>query len=251
MTAQSSTGTGGHYLAAGLTCALAFVLAGVSAGSLDLRLPTPAEASPRAAVDAAPVADPNVTHGARDVTFSEGLGEFRAPLAAQLQSEDRAATPMPDPIEPTRVTVPAIGLDADVIRLGLNSDGTLEVPSDFSQTGWWTGGSAPGEPGPAVIAGHVDSRSGPAVFYRLRDLSPGDLITVSDEDGDEISYEVDRLEQHPKDDFPTQAVYGPTEESTLRLITCGGSFDRSVRSYRDNIIVFASIAQPTNDHSAR
>lgn len=250
MTAQSSTRTGGHYLAAGLTCALAFVLAGVSAGSLVLRLPTPAEASPRAAVEAGPGAGPEVTHAAADITLFEEPPELRAPSAAQLQSEDRAAVPMPDPIEPSRVAVPAIGLDAEVIRLGLNPDGTLEVPSDFSQSGWWTGGSAPGEPGPAVIAGHVDSRSGPAVFYYLRDLSPGDLITVSDENGEEISYEVDRVEQHPKDAFPTQAVYGPTDESTLRLITCGGSFDRSVRSYRDNIIVFASIVGPANDRSA-
>jgi sortase (surface protein transpeptidase) len=146
-----------------------------------------------------------------------------------------------EPLVPTRVAIPRIEVDADVVRLGLNPDGTLEVPSDFSQAGWWSGGSRPGEPGPAVIAGHFDSRSGPAVFYRLTELAPGDIITVSDDTGNTLRFTVERLEQHDKDRFPTDVVYGPTDEPTLRLITCGGSFDGSTRSYRDNVIVFASL----------
>lgn len=93
-----------------------------------------------------------------------------------------------DSLVPTRVAIGEIEVDAEVIRLGLNPDGTLEVPSDFSQAGWWSGGSEPGEPGPAVIAGHVDSHSGPAIFYRLRELTPGDVITVSDDTGKALRF---------------------------------------------------------------
>lgn len=143
---------------------------------------------------------------------------------------------------PTTVRIPRIGVDATMIPLGLNDDGTIEVPHDFAQTGWWADGPEPGEAGPAVILGHVDSRSGPAVFYDLRSLDPGDEILVDRLDGTTVTYAVERLEQHPKDDFPTQAVYGPTDGPELRLVTCGGDFDRDARSYRDNVIVFASLA---------
>jgi sortase (surface protein transpeptidase) len=149
-----------------------------------------------------------------------------------------------DTLVPLHVAVPEIGVDAEVIELGLNSDGTLEVPSDFAQAGWWSGGSKPGEPGPAVIVGHVDSLKGPAVFYRLTELNPGDVIVVADDNGKELRFAVDRLEQHDKNDFPTDAVYTRTNTPTLRLVTCGGSFDESARSYRDNIIVFASLKDP-------
>lgn len=144
-------------------------------------------------------------------------------------------------IRPVRVRITAIGVAAPVIDLGLNDDDTLEAPEAFDQAGWWTGGAAPGADGPAVVAGHVDSHAGPGVFYRLRELRPGDRIELRDRDGRVVRFAVDRLEQHPKDDFPTAAVYGDTARPTLRLITCGGAFDRSVRSYIDNVIVYASL----------
>lgn len=144
--------------------------------------------------------------------------------------------------DPRRVRIPVIGVDATTIPLGLRPDGTIEVPTDFDQTGWWADGPEPGEPGPAVVLGHVDSIDGPAVFSRLADLNVGDVVHVDREDGTTISYRVDRTEQHPKDDFPTDAVYGRHgDESVLRLVTCGGWFDRNARSYVDNIIVFASL----------
>jgi hypothetical protein len=160
-----------------------------------------------------------------------------------------ASTPAPTPSapasrtsKPVRLEVPAIGVDATIIDLGLNPDGSLEVPEDFSETGWWSGGPRPGELGPSVIAGHVDSKSGPAVFYRLRDLAKGDTIKVHGRGGSTTSFTVQRLEQHPKDDFPTDAVYrSDLDQHALRLITCGGSFDRSTGHYRDNIIVFATL----------
>jgi len=153
------------------------------------------------------------------------------------------ATPVvqsnPDAGEPFRVRIPDIGVDADVIDLGLNPDRTLEVPEDFDQTGWYTGRSIPGEPGPAVIAGHVDSTKGPAVFFRLRELAEGDLVLIDRTDDLTAHYRVTSAVEVDKTSFPTEDVYGPTGEPTLRLITCGGSFDRSEGSYVGNLIVYA------------
>jgi LPXTG-site transpeptidase (sortase) family protein len=145
----------------------------------------------------------------------------------------------------TRVTVPAIGVDATGLEaLGLLPDGSLAAPVDFDRAGWFADGTVPGERGPAVVAGHVDSVDGPAVFYRLRELAPGDEVVVELSDGTAPTFRVDRVESAPKDDFPTAEVYGPTPDAQLRLITCGGEFDRSVRSYEDNTIVFASRVSP-------
>lgn len=144
--------------------------------------------------------------------------------------------------DPSRVRIPAIGVDAPIIPLGLRDDGRIEVPVDFDATGWWADGPEPGETGPAVILGHVDSREGPAVFFDLPRLDPGDRILIDRLDGSTVTYLVERIEEHPKDAFPTEAVYGPTSEPVLRLITCGGVFDNTRRSYEDNIIVFARLA---------
>jgi hypothetical protein len=152
---------------------------------------------------------------------------------------DHAPRDHPNGIDPERIVIPAIGVDADVIDLGLQDDGTMEVPSDFAQTGWFDRGPRPGRVGPAVIAGHVDDRSGPAVFYDLAELRPGDLIEVHDADGVVVTFAVRETQQHPKDAFPTEAVYGGTAGAELRLITCSGEFDPGERSYRDNTIVFA------------
>ena len=129
---------------------------------------------------------------------------------------------------------------APVIQLGLNRDGSLEVPRRFGDTGWWSGGARPGERGPAVIVGHVDSKTGPAVFYRLGKLRAGDRIRVLDHRGAATSFAVERLEHHHKARFPTTEVYGPTRAPALRLVTCSGGFDRSSGHYLDNTIVFAA-----------
>lgn len=145
---------------------------------------------------------------------------------------------------PTAVRVPSVGIDSPVIRLGLEADGTLEVPrgDQYDLAGWYEGGPAPGAIGPAVIAGHIDSKSGPSVFYRLGEVSPGDEIVVTAADGKEARFVVEGVERHPKDDFPTDAVYGPVARPELRLVTCGGEFDRSTGHYVDNVVVFATLA---------
>ena len=166
-------------------------------------------------------------------------GDHERPPAALRPAAPVAAAPAARPGIPARIEIPAIGVRAPVIRLGLNRDGSLEVPLRFGDTGWWSGGSRPGEAGPAVIAGHVDSRTGPAVFFRLGTLRRGDRVRVLRRDGTAAIFAVQRLEHHPKDHFPTAEVYGRTRGPSLRLITCGGAFDRSSGHYVDNTIVFA------------
>ena len=142
---------------------------------------------------------------------------------------------------PIGLAIPAIGVDArGLVPLGRNRDGSLVVPANYAMAGWFTGGSVPGSLGPAVIAGHVDSVVGPAVFYRLAQLRPGDEVLVHLSDGDRVRFRVDGVRHYPKLGFPTEAVYGPVPGSALRLITCGGAFDRAARSYLDNVVVYAS-----------
>ena len=141
---------------------------------------------------------------------------------------------------PARVTIPAIGVDSTLSELGVDAAGALVPPADFAQAGWFAAGPAPGEVGPAVLAGHVDDHWGPAVFFRLEELTPGDRVEVTDRDGQALSFTVTRVAEYPKSDFATAEVYGPTTGPELRLITCGGAFDRSRRSYTDNVVVFAT-----------
>jgi sortase (surface protein transpeptidase) len=141
-----------------------------------------------------------------------------------------------------RVEIPSIGVRAPVIPLGLNPDGSLEVPEDFDETGWWTGGARPGERGPAVVAGHVDSTTGPAVFYRLAELGRGDPVEIVRRDGTRVRFVVQHSERYPKARFPTDRVYGATPGPTLRLVTCSGDFDSSTGHYLDNTVVYATLA---------
>jgi hypothetical protein len=144
-------------------------------------------------------------------------------------------------LTPVAVRIRSVGIDSPLERLGLNPDHTLEVPRDFAKAGWFVHQSVPGEPGPGIIAGHVDSTAGPAVFYRLREVERGATIEVERSDGSVAVFEVARKEQHDKDAFPTARVYGPTSSPQLRVITCGGTFDRSVGHYNDNVILFAGL----------
>ena len=187
--------------------------------------------------------------GGAAVALSRSLGAAPADGAIAAVRVNAAARANEAPVpslpagltgDPLRVRIPAIGVVAPLVRLGLNSDRTLEVP-DYEEAGWYTGASRPGNPGPSVIAAHVDSRTGPAVFYRLRELAPGDLVHVDYRDGS-VTFSVRASESFLKSGFPTQRVYGPTEGSELRLITCDGTFDRAVRSYRSNLVVWAGAA---------
>jgi len=125
------------------------------------------------------------------------------------------------------------------MELGLTTDGALEVPPTAFPAGWFTGGPTPGELGPAVIAGHIDWVTGPGVFLKLGDMKSGDLIEVTRSDRTEVVFRVTQVGQYPKDEFPTELVYGNINHAGLRLISCGGSYNRTVGHYEDNIVVFA------------
>ncbi len=142
---------------------------------------------------------------------------------------------------PVRLRIAAIGVDAPLIALGLDANRALEVPERFDVAGWWSGGYRPGEPGPAVIAGHVDSKTGPAIFYRLGKLRRGDAVTVERRDGSTVRFMVRAVGHYAKSAFPSKQVYGPTPRPTLRLITCSGDFDRSTGHYVDNTVIYADI----------
>lgn len=139
-----------------------------------------------------------------------------------------------------RLWVPALQVDAAVVRLGVTPTGELQVPGAAGDVGLWSGGVVPGDVGAAVLVGHVDLDGRPGVFAQLAGLQPGAAITVRRPDGREVAFVVNRLEQHRKTAFPTDAVYGPTDTPELRLVTCGGGFDRRTGHYRDNVVVFAS-----------
>jgi sortase (surface protein transpeptidase) len=166
------------------------------------------------------------------------------PPAAVAPATTRAAAPPSTrrtrkPSPPVRVEIPSIGVSSRLVRLGLNPDGTMEVPRDYGLAGWFTGGAVPGQDGPAVISGHVDSKTGPAVFYRLRDLSEGDIVRVKRADGNWLTFKVTGSVSYAKAAFPTDAVFGPVTGPVLRLITCGGGFDRASGHYLDNLVVTA------------
>ncbi|HEV8653831.1 MAG TPA: class F sortase [Actinomycetes bacterium] len=195
-----------------------------------------ASAPPDATASAPPDASASTASAASVLSASaKALRMEVAPLPSQVTS------PGP-PSPPVRVSIPVIGVRSSLVRLGLATDGSMEVPVRYGQAGWFAQGTLPGETGPAVIAGHLDSERGPAVFYRLRDLRRGDTIQVDRADGVRLRFVVEERVQYPKASFPPEAVFGPVPWATLRLVTCGGEFDRARRSYRDNVVVYARLA---------
>jgi sortase (surface protein transpeptidase) len=149
---------------------------------------------------------------------------------------------------PTYVAIKSIGAASEIVQLGLEPDGSLEVPVDFNVIGWFTGSVEPGEPGAAVFAGHAASHTGPGIFKNLVKLKPDDHIRVARKDGVLLTFAVTRIDTFPKDYFPTEQVYGPTAARELRLITCGGTFDSDLGTYTSNVVVYASLV-PNADAS--
>jgi Sortase domain len=162
-----------------------------------------------------------------------------APSARTVLPASLATTPQA--ARPVWLSVPAIGIRTSLVDLGLNPDGTLQVPASTTVAGWFTGSPRPGMAGSAVVAGHVDSRAGPGIFFWLRTLRPGDRVYVGRADGTMAVFTITSVRMYAKDQFPTTAVYGPVPDAELRLITCGGVFDRSLGSYLSNVVVFARL----------
>ena len=156
---------------------------------------------------------------------------------------------------PVSLIIPAIGVRTALETLGRTPQGTLQVPDSTTIAGWYAGSPRPGEIGSSIIAGHIDSTTGPGVFFRLRLLRPGKLVYVRRADGTLVVFRVTAERMYPKNEFPTEQVYGPVPDAELHLITCGGVFDETTGSYLSNVVVYASqisVRQPRHqDHGRR
>ncbi len=180
-----------------------------------------------------------------------GRGEDSTAPEASAPESRQSVTPSEIPqivtslahIAPVQVMIPAIDVDSPLVNLGLNADGTLEVPSNYAKAGWFTGGNYPGDPTgpPGLIAGHVDDYTGPAVFYELSSLVAGDEVHVVRADNTVAVFVVTATAQFPKDAFPADQVYAPVPGSEIVLITCTGDFNEDARSYLDNFVVRAAL----------
>ena len=211
-------------------------LALLAGGGWWLLAPAPPEEPAEPAVAEEPVEVDEVVPAER---FAEAPSVPDEELVPEAPTEPAEAAPAP--ASPARVVIPAIDVDSEVIDVGLLPDGAMEVP-DFGLAGWYELGPKPGEVGPAVITAHVDSRDGPDVFFRLDELEEGDEIHVEDADGQVETFAVTGSELTPKDELPTERIWSNEDAPVLRLITCGGEFDRSARSYLSNTIVYADHA---------
>ena len=146
--------------------------------------------------------------------------------------------------KPVRLKIPAVEIDTSFEgSLGLNADQTVEVPDSYEEVGWYEYGPRPGELGPAVVLGHVDSYEGPAVFFRLGQTTIGDIVEIEREDGSVAKFEITEITRREQSDFPTEAVYGDIDHAGLRLITCTGTFNRGQQLYSHNLIVFAKLIE--------
>jgi hypothetical protein len=194
----------------------------------------------------APASTPEVTGGDEGAGGAEEAGGTAPDSPGREANGTGGATGAPLPVDvppapgarPARVVIPRIGVDNPLVPVGLHPDKSLVVPDQAHVAGWYTGRPQPGATGPAIIAGHNQWGGRLGVFYRLHTLSPGDTVEVHNDDGSVVRFEIERLEQHPKSAFPTERVYGRTDRAEVRVITCGGHFDRSRGSHVDNVIAF-------------
>lgn len=207
-------------LAAGLV-----VIAGGTTGLLLTRHSTPGMRPAAAGVATVPAPTGSLA----------GLPAPTGPIVAVPQS------PAPKPVAaPVSLTIPLIGVQTQLITLGLASNGQMQVPSTVSVAGWYTGSPRPGGIGSAIIVGHIDGYHISGVFFRLRELTAGDKVYVKRADGTLVEFRVTSVQQYLKDQFPTEDVYGPVPDPELRLITCGGAFDYATGHYLSNIVVYAT-----------
>ncbi|MCO1579390.1 class F sortase [Crossiella sp. SN42] len=176
------------------------------------------------------------------VSACGGGGEPATPQTSAPQTS--AAASAETKLKPTDVRIPKIGAQSSLISTAINPDGSLEVPKADKpmQAAWYRMSPVPGDKGPAIILGHVDGNKQPGIFFKLHELAVGDEVFVKRSDGKEVKFVVTAREQKPKNEFPTEAVYGDSPDPILRLITCGGAFDKAAHSYQDNVIVSAKLA---------
>jgi sortase (surface protein transpeptidase) len=216
----------------------------LAAGGLTLIVIGASPAPPPSERPAAAPAGPASIGGPASAVAAPAVSGAPIPIASSAAPAPVLDTQGMGASAPVRLVIPAIGVDTALMSLGLNPDGTVEVPplKAGAPAGWYRNLRTPGEVGPAVLLGHVDTaHDGPAVFYRLRELRPGDVASVRRADGTVAVFVVERVVEVPKTDFPTDDVYGPVGYPALRLVTCGGTFDHVRHEYRGNILVYARL----------
>ncbi|UGT45523.1 class F sortase [Nocardia yamanashiensis] len=178
--------------------------------------------------------------------LTAGCSSDSTPAASTVTTTSAVQTaPAISRSTPTAFTISSIGASGSLISLGLNADGTVQVPADYRQAGWYQQGPAPGEQGSAVILGHVDSYQGEGIFFALKKVKPGDLIDVTRADGKIAHFKVTDVRMYQKSEFPDQLVYGSRGGATLQVVTCGGQFDQNAKSYLSNVVVFSSLDSVT------
>ncbi|KGX94027.1 peptidase C60 [Pontibacillus halophilus JSM 076056 = DSM 19796] len=144
-------------------------------------------------------------------------------------------------IVPERIIIPAIDVDAPIVKEGLNQNGDMEVPDNSVDVGWFEPGTEPGNAGSSVLAGHVDDYTGPAVFFDLKDLEKGDEVIIVGEGGEELTFEVQKVESYPWDDAPIREIFGPTDERRLNLLTCTGLYDKGTNNHQERLAVYTEL----------
>ena len=242
-------GRGGHWWA------VAAILVLVAAGFLTVGLrghqyPLAGPLSPAAAIGTPgvdPVPMPSL-FGSTALTPSGLSSATSGGVPAPVSTSTTAVGPVDLQVArstPVELNIPAIDVSVSLSTLGLNSDGTVQVPTDFQQPGWFQPGPSPGQDGSAVILGHVDSYQGPAIFFQLRTLVEGDQVDVTLADGVVAHFAVSTVAMYSKDQFPDQQVYGSQGHSALQLITCGGTFDNATGSYLSNVVAYTSLVSTT------
>jgi hypothetical protein len=228
-----------------VAAAVAAVVAAVAGAAILATGLGGADAAPPVGPDRTVVAAPGTPAPAPSPTSSPAPAAPSTGMTAPATPAEPVAElgPVLPASDPVALSIPSIGVASDVLEpLALDADGVLPAPADYALPGWYTGGPKPGQFGPAVLAGHVDGPSGPAVFYRLGELAVGATVDVTLADGTVATFVVDAVERYAKADFPTSRVYGnTTDRAELRLITCGGAFDRTTGHYVDNIVAYAHL----------
>jgi sortase (surface protein transpeptidase) len=198
---------------------------------------TPFVGAARGVTPAQPAA--RVSHG--DALNVEG-GQAWSTGSTVRSSRDSTTTTVARSV-PVHLSIPSLGISVRLSQLGLTASGAVQVPASFSIPGWYDQGYAPGQVGSAAILGHVDSTSGPGVFYRIVDMKVGQRVQVSLSDGQRLTFAVIGLRQYSKNGFPNKLIYGPNAHSELNLVTCGGTFDAKTHHYLSNIVVFTTLVK--------
>jgi hypothetical protein len=233
--------------------ALFLVVGGIAVGIIATRLPahgpslssqsgvtTPSNSSPTTTSSAGGAHTTHPTGTTPPVTST--LASNQSPSTHKVVSHFAARS------LPVHLTIPNLGVSVPLTSLGLNRDGTVSVPTDFAVPGWYRYGPTPGQRGSAVILGHVDSYKGPAVFFYLSHLRPGDPVVVSLADHAVVRFKVIGIREYSKSNFPDKIVYGMRPYSALQLVTCGGVFDRATGHYESNIVVYTTMTSFTRPH---